>query len=76
VLIAGLTAAGGNRDQVTVAVLVYRALTWGLPIVVGVFTYLWWCRRSLLPPTPRMASTVDSPPPAGGNASRQGPVRS
>jgi putative heme transporter len=48
VLIAGLTAAGGDRDQVTAAVLVYRALTWGLPIVVGVFTYLWWRRQSLV----------------------------
>jgi uncharacterized protein (TIRG00374 family) len=46
-LIAGLTAAGGDRDQVTAAVLVYRALTWGLPIVVGVFTYLWWRRSSI-----------------------------
>ena len=48
VLIAGLTAAGGDRDQVTAAVLVYRALTWGLPILVGVFTYLWWRRQSLV----------------------------
>jgi putative heme transporter len=46
-LIAGLTTAGGDRDQVTAAVLVYRALTWGLPIVVGVFTYLWWRRSSI-----------------------------
>ena len=46
VLITGLTAAGGDRDQVTAAVLVYRALTWGLPIVVGIFTYLWWRRQT------------------------------
>jgi uncharacterized protein (TIRG00374 family) len=59
VLIAGLTAAGGDRDQVTAAVLVYRALTWALPIVVGVATYLWWRRRSLTILTPGIASTVD-----------------
>jgi len=42
VLITGLTAAGGDKEQVTAAVLVYRALTWFLPIPVGVGTYLWW----------------------------------
>jgi uncharacterized membrane protein YbhN (UPF0104 family) len=47
VLIGGLVAAGGARAEVTAAVLVYRALTWGLPIVVGIGTYLWWRRRSL-----------------------------
>jgi putative heme transporter len=44
-LIAPLVAAGGDREQVTAAVLVYRALTWGLQIPVGVACYLWW-RRS------------------------------
>jgi uncharacterized membrane protein YbhN (UPF0104 family) len=44
-LIAPLVAAGGDREQVTAAVLVYRALTWGLQIPVGVGCYLWW-RRS------------------------------
>jgi putative heme transporter len=46
-LIATLVAAGGDREQVTAAVLVYRALTWGLPILVGVATYLWWRRSSI-----------------------------
>jgi uncharacterized membrane protein YbhN (UPF0104 family) len=41
-LIAPLVAAGGDREQVTAAVLVYRALTWGLQIPVGVGCYLWW----------------------------------
>jgi membrane-associated phospholipid phosphatase len=49
VLIGGLTAAGGDREQVTAAVLVYRALTWGLPILVGAGCYLWWRRTSLQP---------------------------
>ena len=47
VLIGGLVAAGGDVDQVTAAVLVYRALTWALPILAGIVTYLWWRRRSL-----------------------------
>jgi uncharacterized protein (TIRG00374 family) len=51
VLIATLAAAGGDREQVTAAVLVYRALTWGLPIPVGAACYLWW-RRSQLRPSP------------------------
>jgi putative heme transporter len=65
VLIGGLTAAGGDRDQVTAAVLVFRALTWGLPILVGVACYLWWRRSSLLVPTHDRASTAEVQPPAG-----------
>jgi putative heme transporter len=49
VLIGGLVAAGGDRAQVTAAVLVYRALTWALPILVGVVCYLWRRRRSFTP---------------------------
>jgi uncharacterized membrane protein YbhN (UPF0104 family) len=45
VLIGGLVAAGGAKPQVVAAVLVYRALTWLLPIPVGIGTYLWWRRR-------------------------------
>jgi putative heme transporter len=52
VLITGLTAAGGDKPQVVAAVLVYRALTWGLPIVVGVGCLLWWRRQSLTAPAP------------------------
>jgi uncharacterized membrane protein YbhN (UPF0104 family)/membrane-associated phospholipid phosphatase len=47
VLIGGLSAAGGDREQVTAAVLVYRALTWALPILVGIGCYLWWRRGRL-----------------------------
>jgi putative heme transporter len=57
-LIGGLTGAGGNREQVTAAVLVYRALTWFLPILVGVVCLLWW-RRSRLASQP---ATPDGPP--------------
>jgi uncharacterized protein (TIRG00374 family) len=47
VLIGGLVAAGGQADQVTAAVLVFRALTWALPILVGIVCYLWWRRQSM-----------------------------
>jgi uncharacterized protein (TIRG00374 family) len=46
VLTIGLVAAGGDRDQVAAGVLVYRALTWALPILVGVGCYVWWRRQS------------------------------
>jgi uncharacterized membrane protein YbhN (UPF0104 family) len=48
---------------VTAAVLVYRALTWGLPILVGIVTYLWWRRRSLAAP----AAEVPTPAPVEGS---------
>jgi hypothetical protein len=47
VLIAGLVAAGGDRERVTAAVLVYRALTWALPILIGVGCWLWWHQSHL-----------------------------
>jgi putative heme transporter len=46
VLFTGLVGAGGDPDQVAAAVVVYRALTWALPILVGVGCYAWWRRRS------------------------------
>ena len=57
-LIGGLTGAGGDREQVTAAVLVYRALTWFLPILVGAVCLLWW-RRSRLASQP---ATAGGPP--------------
>jgi len=45
VLIGGLVAAGGAKPEVVAAVLVYRALTWLLPIPIGVGCYLWWRRQ-------------------------------
>jgi putative heme transporter len=50
VLITGLTAAGGDKPEVVAAVLVYRALTWGLPILVGIVCLLWWRKQSLSTP--------------------------
>jgi putative heme transporter len=46
VLVTGLVGAGGDPDQVAAAVVVYRALTWALPILVGIGCYLWWRRQS------------------------------
>jgi uncharacterized protein (TIRG00374 family) len=57
VLITGLTAAGGDKPEVVAAVLVYRALTWGLPILVGVFCLLWWRRQTLTEPSDPAGAT-------------------
>jgi len=46
VLAIGLVGAGGDPDQVAAAILVYRALTWALPILVGIGCYGWWRRRT------------------------------
>jgi uncharacterized membrane protein YbhN (UPF0104 family) len=46
VLFTGLVGAGGDPAQVAAAVLVYRALTWALPILVGIGCYGWWRRRT------------------------------
>ena len=44
-LITGLAAAGGPRALVAAAVLVYRALTYVLPIPIGVGAYVFWQRN-------------------------------
>ncbi|MGY1746801.1 lysylphosphatidylglycerol synthase transmembrane domain-containing protein [Blastococcus sp. SYSU D00695] len=41
-LITGLVAAGGDRSLVAAAVLVFRGLTYVLPILLGAGTYLFW----------------------------------
>jgi uncharacterized membrane protein YbhN (UPF0104 family) len=45
VLITGLSAAGGPRALVAAAVLVFRALTYVLPIPLGLATYVFWRRN-------------------------------
>jgi uncharacterized protein (TIRG00374 family) len=50
VLVTGLVGAGGDPDQVAAAVVVYRALTWALPILVGVGCYGWWRRQAWTAP--------------------------
>ena len=65
-LVAGLTAAGGEEAQVVAAVLVFRALTYLLPIPFGLLTYLFWrrntsWRKSAPPPAPAPAPAGSSP---------------
>ena len=43
---AGLVAAGGARAEVVAGILVYRGLTYLVPIPLGIVTYLTW-RRTL-----------------------------
>jgi uncharacterized protein (TIRG00374 family) len=58
VLIGGLVAAGGAKPQVVAAVLLYRALTWLLPIPLGIGCYLWWRRQSQATPATPAPSAV------------------
>jgi putative heme transporter len=44
-LITGLAAAGGPRAMVAAAVLIFRALTYVLPIPLGLVTYVIWRRK-------------------------------
>ena len=44
-LIAGAVAAGGDRPGVAAAVLVFRALTYVLPIPLGLLAYVYWRRN-------------------------------
>jgi uncharacterized protein (TIRG00374 family) len=55
-LIGGLDAAGGGHVQVVGAVLLFRLLTYVLPIPFGLVTYVFWRRntswRNSAPPLP------------------------
>ena len=63
-LIGGLTTAGGDRAQVVAAVLVYRTLTYLVPIAFGIGTYLFWRRnRSWLDTAPPLDPAL-APAPA------------
>jgi uncharacterized protein (TIRG00374 family) len=44
-LIAGLTSAGGARNEVVAGVLVFRVLTYLAPIMIGAGTYAFWRRN-------------------------------
>jgi uncharacterized membrane protein YbhN (UPF0104 family) len=44
-LITGLSAAGGPRAAVAAAVLIFRVLTYVLPIPLGLATYVFWRRN-------------------------------
>jgi len=53
-LVEGLTRAGGDDAQVVAAVLLFRLLTYVLPIALGLGTYIVWRRKR---------SWLDSAPP-------------
>jgi len=61
-LIAGLSAAGGARAEVAAAVLVFRALTYVLPIPLGVATYVFWRRNRSWRRAPGAAPRTDLVP--------------
>ncbi len=44
-LITGLAAAGGDRAPVAAAVLIFRGLTYVLPIPIGLACYIFWRRN-------------------------------
>jgi uncharacterized protein (TIRG00374 family) len=69
-LIGGLTRAGGDDAPVVAAVLLFRFLTYVLPIALGLGTYIFWRRNR---------SWVDSAPPlpwslGPGTADTRGPL--
>lgn len=64
-LTAALIAAGGPRPEVVAAVLVYRALTYLLPIPTGMLMYLKW-RGGSGGRKARLDAALASAPPAPG----------
>jgi putative heme transporter len=67
-LITAITHAGGARAQVVAAVLIFRLLTYVVPIVFGALTFLYWrANRSWhdsAPPMPAELSPQAEPEPA------------
>jgi uncharacterized protein (TIRG00374 family) len=63
-LIAGLVAAGGARPEVAAAVLLFRALTFVLPIPIGLGCYLFWKRNKSWRRAPGTAPRSDLVPEA------------
>jgi uncharacterized protein (TIRG00374 family) len=61
-LITGLAAAGGDRAMVAAAVLIFRALTYVLPIPIGAVTYVIWQRNRSWRRAPNTAPRTDLVP--------------
>ena len=61
-LIAGISGYGGSNADVAAAVLVFRALTYVLPIPIGVVTYLFWKRNRSWRRAPGTAPRTDLVP--------------
>jgi putative heme transporter len=60
-LTAGLIAAGGDRAEVVAAVLVYRVLTYAIPIPFGAITYVFWQRGAARRRRARIDHPASSP---------------
>jgi uncharacterized membrane protein YbhN (UPF0104 family) len=72
-LIEGLTRAGGDDPRVVVAVLLFRLLTYVLPIALGLGTYIVWRRnRSWLDSAPPLPWALE---PATAGEARSIPER-
>jgi putative heme transporter len=61
VLIGGLVAFGADPAQATASVLVFRALTWLLPVPLGGLTYLGWRWRQHRRGAPRAGAVPAVP---------------
>src|SRR3954471_22318696 len=61
-LITGLAAAGGPRAMVAAAVLIFRALTYVLPIPLGLVTYVIWQRKKSWRRAPNSAPRTELVP--------------
>jgi len=61
-LITGLAAAGGDRPAVAAGVLIFRALTYVLPIPLGLLTYVYWRRNTSWRRAPNTAPRTELVP--------------
>jgi uncharacterized protein (TIRG00374 family) len=61
-LITGLAATGGERAEVAAGVLIFRALTYVLPIPLGVATYVYWRRNTSWRRAPNTAPRTELVP--------------
>jgi putative heme transporter len=61
-LIAGISRGAGDNAEVVAAVLLFRLLTYVLPIFIGAFTYLFWrVNRSWRDSAPPLAAEFTIP---------------
>jgi putative heme transporter len=61
-LITGLAATGGERAEVAAGVLIFRALTYVLPIPLGLGTYIFWRRNTSWRRAPNTAPRTELVP--------------
>ena len=74
-LITGLAAAGGARAEVAAAVLLFRALTYVLPIPLGLGTYLFYKRNRSWRRAPGAAPRTRARPGVSGDHAAPGGAR-